>query len=281
MVKKIMVDHLSGIPSTLMYPVYARAKETQMENPIIEDTYSVNMVQTINFDFTIFENMPDRSGFSKKDLQTGIAVRTELLDKGVVEFLEEYPQGLVINLGCGLDARFFRLDNGSMGWIDVDLPEVIGVKKHLFSDSDRYKMLPASILEEGWLDDIQTWEGQGVMIIAEGTLMYFEEAEVRKLFGCLINKFPKAVLLFEVMGSALSGKVHPSVKCLQEEIVCPWGIHDYKSLESWHPKLRLVKADILIDHHRDRWSFAPRMMTWLLPFQKPKYGHAILQMKIQ
>ena len=281
MADQISVKHLSGIPGTLMYPVYARAKESQMANPIIEDPYSVDMIKQIDFDFSVFENIPDKKGFSKKDLQTGIAVRTELLDNGVREFTNKYPDGLAINMGCGLDARFFRLDNGSMRWIDVDLQEVIDLKKCLFKNSDRYKMMAASVLEKGWLDNIEINDGQEVLLIAEGTLMYFEEEEVRGLFDSLIAKFPRATFLFEVMGSALSGKIHPTVKCLREEVVCPWGIHDYKALESWNPKLRLVRSDIFIDRHRDRWSFSARLLTRLFARQKPKFGHAILQMAVQ
>lgn len=279
MADKVSVKQLTGVPRTLMFPVYARAKENQINNPIITDTYSADMLEKIDFDFSIFENMPDSKGFSKSDLQTGIAVRTDFLDKGVKAFLKENPNGLVVNLGCGLDARFFRLDNGTMNWIDVDLPEVIEVREAFFKSSDRYTMSKGSVLDEGWLEDISDKNGQGILIVAEGTLMYFKE-EVKTLFNCLIAKFPKVTLLFEVMGSALSGKVHPSVKCLGEEIACPWGIHAYKALETWNPELRLIRSDIFIDQHRKRWSTLPRLITRLFPRQKPKFGHAILQMEV-
>ena len=281
MTEKVLVDHLSGVASTLMYPVYARAKETQMENPIIKDTYSVDMLDKIGFDFSVFEKIPDKPGFSKKDMQTGIAVRTELLDKGVLSFLKKHPDGLVINMGCGLDARFFRLDSGSTKWIDVDLKEVIEIKKYFFKDSDRYYMLAASVLDKDWLDYIDFKDDQKTLLIAEGTLMYFKEEEVKTLFNRLIEKFPKATLLVEVMGSALSGRVHPSVKCLEENVICPWGIHDYKELENWNQKLKLIRSDIFIDHHRDRWSLSSRLVTRLFARQKPKFGHAILQMEIR
>ena len=281
MPKNISVNLLSGVPRTLLFPIYARAMEAQMQKPIIKDTYSVDMMEKIDFDFTVFQNIPDSRGFSKKDLQTGIAVRTELLDNGVKAFFEAYPEGLAINMGCGFDARFFRLDNGSMHWLDVDLPEVIDIKKRIVDESDRYQMLSASVLEEGWLEDIQVDANKGILLIAEGTLMYFKEEEVKTLFNRLIEKFPKATFLFEIMGSALSGKIHPSTQCLNEDIICPWGIQDYKTLEEWNPKLKLIQSDIFIDHHRDRWSLFPRVFTWLFPRQKSKFGHAILKMETQ
>jgi len=63
----------------------------------------------------------------------------------------------------------------------------------------------------------------------------------------------KAILNFEVMGSKLQGKVHPSVAVLGIDVKCPWGIEDIESLEAWNPKMRLVKTTSLIEQYRERW----------------------------
>ncbi len=280
MATTVSVQTLSGVPATLLFPVYARAQEMQMKPPLFDDPYSVDIVAKIDFDFSIFANMPESKTATRQDLQAGIAIRTELLDKGVRAFIETHPQGLVVNMGCGLDARFFRLDNGSMCWIDVDLAEVIDIRQQFFQESDRYRMLAASIIDRGWLDSIVPQNGQKVLLIAEGTLMYFQEEEVKALFEDLIAKFPRSVFLFEVMGSALSGRVHPSVQCLGQDIICPWGIGDYKAMEEWSDKLTLTRADIFIDQHRHRWTWPLRILTRLFPQNKPKFGHAIVQMEI-
>jgi len=251
-----------------------------MKQPLFDDPYSVDMVAKIDFDFSIFANMPESRTATRRDLQAGIAIRTELLDKGVRVFLEAQPRGLAVNMGCGLDARFFRLDNGKMTWIDVDLAEVIDIRQQFFEENDRYRMMGASLLDRGWFDSIVPQNGQKVLLIAEGTLMYFQEAAVKRLFRDLIAKFPGSVFLFEVMGSALGGKVHPSVKCLGQDIICPWGISDYRAMEDWSDKLTLTRADIFIDQHRYRWTWPLRILTRLFPQNKPKFGHAIVQMEI-
>lgn len=117
-------------------------------------------------------------------------------------------------------------------------------------------------------------------MVAEGTLMYLQEKAVKSLFLDLIEKFPRSGFLFEVMGIALSGKIHPSVKCLGKDIICPWGIEDYQAMEAWSEKLTLTEADIFIDHHRDRWTWPLRILTKLFPKNKPRFGHAILKMEI-
>lgn len=280
MAKTISVQTLSGVPRTLLFPVYARAQERLMKQPLFDDPYSVDMVAKIDFDFSIFADMPESMTAARRDLQAGIAVRTELIDKGVKVFLVNHPKGLVVNMGCGLDARFFRLDNGSMTWIDVDLAEVIDIRQQFFEENDRYQMLAASILDRGWLESILPQNGQKVLLIAEGTLMYFQEEAVKTLFRNLIEKFPRSGFLFEVMGNALAGKVHPSVKCLGQDIICPWGIGDYTAMEDWSDQLTLTRADFFIDQHRSRWTWPLRILTRLFPQNKPKFGHAIVQMEI-
>ena len=275
---KISSKSLTGIPITALFPLYGRAKETKEINPLFQDPNAVKIVEQIDFDFSIYENM---SAARKKEMLTGIAVRTRILDDYTKDFIDEYPDGLIVNIGCGLDTRFFRLDNGKINWIDVDLPEMINLRKKLFEKTERNKMLATSVLEQNWLNEILFEKDKMVLIIVEGTLMYFEEKEVKKLFNQLIEKFPKAILCFEVMGSKLQGKVHPSVAVLGIDVKCPWGIEDIESLEAWNAKIKLIKATSLMDQYRERWPFIHRAVTSIFPAIKRKQGHSIVQMKIQ
>lgn len=275
---KISSKKLTGIPVTALFPLYGRAKETNEKNYLFQDPYAVKIMDQIDFDFSIYEKM---NATRKKEMLTGIAVRTKILDDYTKDFLGKYPDGLVVNIGCGLDTRFFRLDNGKINWIDVDLSEIIKLREKLFEKRERYKMLATSVLEQNWLNEITVEEGKMVMIIAEGTLMYFEEKEVKELFNQLIAKFPKAILNFEVMGSKLQGKVHPSVAVLGIDVKCPWGIEDIESLEAWNPKMRLVKTTSLIEQYRERWPFINRAVTSIFPAIKRKLTHSIVQMEIK
>ena len=275
---KISSKSLTGIPITALFPLYGRAKETKEINPLFQDPNAVKIVEQIDFDFSIYENM---SAARKKEMLTGIAVRTRILDDYTKDFIDEYPDGLIVNIGCGLDTRFFRLDNGKINWIDVDLPEMINLRKKLFEKTERNKMLATSVLEQNWLNEILFEKDKMVLIIVEGTLMYFEEKEVKKLFNQLIEKFPKAILCFEVMGSKLQGKVHPSVAVLGIDVKCPWGIEDIESIEAWNAKIKLIKATSLMDRYRERWPFIHRAVTSIFPAIKRKQGHSIVQMKIQ
>ena len=99
-----MIQNLKGISETLLVPLWARAVETKRSNHIIKDDKAVEMMEHIEYDFSKFDlqEMP----------QISIIIRTELLDKATQAFMDKNPDAIIINLGCGLDTRFSRLDNG-------------------------------------------------------------------------------------------------------------------------------------------------------------------------
>lgn len=93
-----------GSFETLLISLWARATETKRTDAIIKDHQAVSMMEQIEYDFTKFE----KTWLS----QVGVAIRTELLDTAVTNFIGKYPDAVIINLGCGLDTRFFRIIMG-------------------------------------------------------------------------------------------------------------------------------------------------------------------------
>jgi len=68
-----------------------------------------------------------------------VVLRSQWFGQTVRGFLERHPDGLCINLGCGLDASFEDLEaagDGRFAWIDVDLPNVIAIRRR-FSEREK------------------------------------------------------------------------------------------------------------------------------------------------
>ena len=84
----------------------------------------------------------------------GIVMRTAILDAWVRAFLAGHPAGTVVEIGTGLNTRFERVDNGQAHWIDLDLPDVIELRRRFFADTGRHRMVAASVLDEAWLQDV-------------------------------------------------------------------------------------------------------------------------------
>ncbi|RPI43087.1 MAG: class I SAM-dependent methyltransferase, partial [Bacteroidetes bacterium] len=198
MESKINWKHVSD---TLLIPLYCRARETKADEPIIRDTKAVEIFEDIKTSIAGSEKPIHRKiVFDQYNhmLVVSLALRTRRFDRYVADFIKEFPEATIINLGCGLDSRFERLDNGRLTWYDLDLPEVIGIKKHYFSETDRYHFLPASATDLEWICRLKKPENDHVMILAEGLFMYLEEQQTKKLILALRDQFPGGELVFEI-----------------------------------------------------------------------------------
>ena len=125
-----------------------------------------------------------------------VVIRTELLDGAVEKFMAEHENGVVINLGCGLDTRYSRLDNKNYIWFDLDLPGTLELRRN-FDETSSYHMIEKSVFDYSWFNEIPG--DVPLLIIAEGLLMYFSEEEVSELFKSLGEKFCGAEMLIETI----------------------------------------------------------------------------------
>ena len=261
---------LEGVSETLLIPLWARATETKRTDAIIKDHQALSMMEQIEYDFTKFE----KTWLS----QVGIAIRTELLDTAVTNFIGKYPNAVIINLGCGLDTRFFRIDNRQINWYDLDLPEPIRIRRLFFSETDRYRMIAKSVFDDTWPKDIIR-QDKPVLFIAEGLLMYFTEPEVKKLFSRLIDSFPGEQMLLEILAPIMvkNNKRHDTVGTMDAPF--QWGAIDGAAVETLHSHIRFVQEWNYFDSHRERW----RWFGWLaiIPAFKRSFNNKIVHIKFE
>lgn len=193
-----METKLTGVPETLLIPLWARAYETGLPKPIVRDEKAIEMVSRIDYDFGKFEKVWMS--------QVGVAIRTEILDEQAAAFIAAHPNALVVNLGAGLCTRFSRVGDGCATWYELDLPEVVTLRKKFFDETDRHRLLTGSVTDLGWMDQIPRGENQPLLFIGEGLFMYFDEATVKRIFVELARRFPGAELLFEMLGPMAVGR---------------------------------------------------------------------------
>jgi O-methyltransferase involved in polyketide biosynthesis len=221
---------LSREKETLLVPLYCRYLESKKETPIIRDEKAVEMVERIEYDFS-------RLAIPKQTYVT-VCLRAKQFDNYVREYLAAAPGGTVIQLGCGLDSRCLRADNGKAAWYDLDFPEVIDLRKRFFKETARYHLIPSSVTNLSWLKTIKL-KGQPALILAEGLFMYLKEEEIKALVKALLDRFPGGVLAFDSYSATAAKGIgaHPSIK--KTGAVVHWGINDARAIESWDKRLRL------------------------------------------
>jgi len=265
---KLAIQTLAGIPATLLIPLWARAHETQSSSPLIKDFDAVEILKQYDIDLSSLEQ---QTPLDKESTLVSVAVRTALFDQELNSFLSQYPDSVVLNLGCGLDARSYRLDNQKATWFDVDLPNIIAIRQGYFSETERHKMIATSILDSNWLPQTNV---KTVLIIAEGTLIYFEPNQVEQLLVRLVNQYPTARFLFDITNQNAINLIHPTIDALGLAVPILWGIDDVSLLENCHTSLKVVRFISLYDVYPERWG----VLNLLCPIFKEKVGAGLVVM---
>jgi O-methyltransferase involved in polyketide biosynthesis len=147
---------------------------------------------------------------------------------------------VVLHLGCGLDSRFWRVDNGQVEWYDLDMPLVIDLRRPFYAEGERYHLIASSVADLAWVDAVAA-AGRPVLAVAEGLLMYLGEADVKRLFLRLREVFPGYRLIADVFSrmTARSATRHPSLK--QTGASIGWGMDDPREVEGWAQGIRLLE----------------------------------------
>jgi O-methyltransferase involved in polyketide biosynthesis len=214
---------------TLLITLYAKA---QPGNPLLFDPKARDILNQMDYDFA-------RLRVPYKTIVL-ICQRAKKLDTVARDFLKEHPGGVVLQLGCGLDSRFQRVDDGRARWYDLDMPPVIDLRRQFFVESERYHMIAASVTDLDWVDTVAA-EGRSVLVVAEGLLMYLDEEDVRQLVLRLQEAFPGCRVIADVFSrlTARSATKHPSLTSTGATL--GWGIDDAHELEAWAPGIRLLE----------------------------------------
>ena len=112
---------------------------------------------------------------------------------------------VVVNVGCGLDTRFQRIGDGKAVFYDMDLPEVIALRRELIPEQPGNPYIAASLLDAGWLDDLRRRHPDAHFIfVVEGVLMYFYEKQVKTFLHHVAERFGGGELWFDVCGTMMS-----------------------------------------------------------------------------
>lgn len=201
-----IINKLNNVSETLFLPLYCRAIESNTKNPIIKDEKSTEIAK--NLDKYFSEN---RSSFNEMLLKRklpklyviGINLMTKKFDEYASNFLTKNPNGIIVNMGCGLDTRFFRIANEKVDFYDIDLPEVIELKKQFINEKDNYHFIGSSLLDYNWIKNISKKKNEHILFIAQGLFSYLKEDEVKSLIFELQKNFPGCEIVCDITNSYL------------------------------------------------------------------------------
>lgn len=229
---------LTGVPETLLWNLWQRAYEAGRPGTVLADPKAVELVRRIDYPFTETFGEPDAL------LAQGHALRVRTFDSAVRAFLAEHPEGTVVTLAEGLETQFWRVDNGRAQWLGVELPETAEVRARLLPDGERRRTLARSALDLSWRDEVDS--ARGVLVTAQGLLMYLQPDEVRELVAGCAERFHGGALVFDAVpkwfsARTLSGGMRTPHGYRPPPM--PWGLDagELATVRGFHPGIRDVR----------------------------------------
>jgi O-methyltransferase involved in polyketide biosynthesis len=229
---------LSGVSETLLITLYLRAMETQRPDALIKDEKAVALVTQMSYDFAWIRQIK-MAEFEK----VAIILRNREFDRYARDFLIRRPEAVVVHIGCGLDSRFERVAerNSKVEWYDLDLPEIIALRRKLIGDEgERYHLLACSVLEDAWMERVSAHHQRDYIFMAEGVFPYLEEAQVKQLVLSLHDHFPGAELVFDAMSPIEVWTTNLQMSPSKLSARLRWGIWRGQELEKWDEGIHLL-----------------------------------------
>jgi O-methyltransferase involved in polyketide biosynthesis len=231
--------------------------ETQSKDPVIHDDKAVEIVHSLDteldpssnrlFDALVGRKLP-------RKLAVTMALRTRRFDRYAEDFIRSSSEPVIVNMGCGLDTRFSRVDDGKIQWFDLDFPNVIDLRKQFFNENERYHMIASSVLDFGWISQVlKNAGGKDFLFLAEGLFMYLDEQSVKELLLKLGSSFPGCELVCEVtnkywvkkMQSGHYRRKFQRKLYLDEEAAFTFGIGSSREFEEWSSGIKFL----------DEWTY--------------------------
>ena len=175
----------------------------------------------------------------------GIVYRAKWFDERCRRFFAANPDGLGIALGAGFDTRFQRLGAAARRWVDLDLPEIIAMKRRFVAPTARYRMLACDVTDPAWMDRTGWRPGTPVVLTAEGVLMYIAPADVRRLFAAIAARFSEggapASVLFDYASplAAVSSWLHPALEYTSARF--RWGLAGAEAIRRIDRRFRVLE----------------------------------------
>ena len=247
---------INGSAETMLQSFYARAQYSKRKNHKFYDAKAVELVDKIDYDFS--------AAAKDSAMGKGVIARTIVFDELVKNYIEKNPGCTVVNIACGLDTRFYRMDNGKITWYNLDLPETIAIRNQIFEESGRVSTIGISALDSAWPKEVKV-RGKMLFII-EGLSMYLTAEENDKILKVIKDNFDNAYILMECLAKTWIKKegIEKSIQQTGSKFV--FGADHFEDLGNMTKGYRKIKDDNIL-RGMELFSSAYKLFS-LLPIAK-------------
>lgn len=246
--------NLSGVKETLLLPLWGRAFETKKEKPLLIDNTAVKIIESIGYDFSVMEKKIHPLS------RASWTARSIYFDEKIKSFLDKNPDGSIINVGCGLDTTYERVNNNKAVWYELDFPEVIEIRRKYMEESATRRFLPYSVFNDEWYVNVNN--KKRAMLMIAGVIYYFEENQVKELFNKLAGEFEHCELVFDYsspQGIKIANRKVIKNGGMDESAYLKWGIKNIYDIEKWNNKITVLQSMKMFHDHKKKYPLIKRL----------------------
>jgi methyltransferase (TIGR00027 family) len=196
--------NLTEISRTAILVLTCRAVESEKNNPIFNDLMAILCLERL---LSVSSEEEKKRILRWKTMYAGIQARDRKaramtargFDCIANQFISNHPGCTVINLACGLDTRFWRIENEKYKYIELDLPEMIELKRETLKDHLVYELIGCSILDTSWIDQITSSGNSNFLLLAEGLFYYLPKQEAARLLQVIAQRFINSQFVLDMV----------------------------------------------------------------------------------
>ena len=218
------------IQETALVTLAIRASETARPNPRIRDEKAKEIIEALGVDVSKYDPFLSHEG---------VVARTIMFANTLRVIIEQHPDALCVNLGCGFDDKFSQVDNGQIVWFDVDLPDQIAVRRKVYEDRPRCVMMEGDALDGAWTASLPKDRSANI-IVMEGVLEYFTKEQTETCLHMLCECFEHGYLVAEMnsMFIVKHSNQHDAIK--NTDATFKWGTDSGAEFVELEPRMTLL-----------------------------------------
>jgi methyltransferase (TIGR00027 family) len=239
---------LTDVSKTAIVTLRCHALETRKAMPLIRDRmaeYCLGRLESM-------ASSPQALQLFHRPLAASlvnhIVLRARKYDSLTNEYIAAHPGCVVVNLGCGFDTRYWRINHDQCQYMELDLRHVVAMKRQVLGNELEYPLIGGSVLDHPWLDMVLAMGAPHVLLLAEGLLLYLPKPQVLELFRILAGRLQQSQIVLEVVTQAYTRGLWKKVvemkmrsqMGLNSGSAYDFGIRNARELETYAPGIRVI-----------------------------------------
>ena len=179
-----------GVADTLYIPLTARIYVSERFPEYFYDKKALELKSEMPYE--------EIASKSSEYFQMAGACRFYNTDRMISSFIQKHARCNIINIGCGLETSFFRIEPPEgVTFYEMDLPEVISVRERILGEGPNEILIAGDMFDFSWAERID--KSLPTMITVIGVFQYFEEARVIEFIRQAGETFDGVEIIFDAM----------------------------------------------------------------------------------